>query len=124
MTLSEYLIAYLGKLALTLEWDEADLDIVVTDTIEDYGISTEAEATDIKKLRLLGKVNLWKKVLTETSGDYNFSSDGGSFSRSQFYDMALKNYEIACNDALEYLPNYQIKVTDLSFANDPYQWSE
>lgn len=122
MSLSEYLIAYLGNLAEILGWEESNLPIVVEDTLSDYGVSTEAEATDTRKLRLLGKVNLWKKALVELSSKYNFSADGASFSQSQFYEMVLKNYERACNEALEYMPNYQIQVGEVITEHDPYQY--
>jgi len=127
MALADYLIAYLGNLASDLGWSTSSLSTVVSDTLETYGVDTEAQATDTKKLHAISKVHLWKKALIETSSKYNFSADGASFSRSQFYDMVLKNYELALSEAMNYLPFYQIEIGELFTENDPYTfipWNE
>jgi hypothetical protein len=113
LTLAQYLIAFLGDLNSMLNYTEADLAIVIEDSLNDYGVSSESEVTDIRVLRKLGKVHLWTKILTDASKDFNFSADGASYSSSQFYDMALKNYQIALSDAYAYLPGYEITTGEM-----------
>jgi len=122
MVLAEYLIDYLGNLAADLNWTETSLVTVTEDTLSDYGVDYETEVTDTKKYKALGKVNLWEKALIELSSKFDFSADGGSFSRSQFFEMVKQNYEQAVSEALVYLPNYQIEKQELSNKFDPYSY--
>jgi len=110
MTLSEYLIAYLGKLNDTLGYTADDFQVVIIDTLADYGVSSESDATDLSKLYALAKVHLWRKILVDVSGDYKFSADGSTFNRDQVYQMAKQNLSIAVADAYKYMPNSKIKV--------------
>jgi len=124
MTLSEYLIAYLGNLATDLGYTSGSLSVVVSDTLLEYEVDTEAEAIDFKKLYAIAKVIVWKKILTDLVTAYNFSADGGNFQRSQMYDMAMKNYQDCINSALPYLSGYAIEVGEINFTDDPYKNDE
>ena len=46
LTLTQYLLAYLGNLNNTLNYAENDLSIVIEDALSDYGVTTEIEAND------------------------------------------------------------------------------
>jgi len=102
MTLSEYLLAYLGKLNDTLEYAESDLTIVIADALLDYGVDTEADATDPRKLHDLALVHLWKKIMVESAQSIDVSVDGSSFKQSQMYEMAKQQYLDACSNAMQY----------------------
>jgi hypothetical protein len=120
--LANYLHSVLGGLASQLGWTiEADsYDFIISETLEKYGVDTETLATDTKKLHALGKVELWKAVLTEVTFDYSFSADGASYSRNQMYEMCSRNYITALTEALAYDVNYQIETGNFSTEHNPY----
>ena len=105
MTLAEYLHAYLGGLRSQLGWEieSGSYDFTVSDALRLYGVSTEAEATDLDKLYTLAKVVLWESVLREISFDYDYSANGASFKRSQMYQQVEKNLAEAKFEAVFYL---------------------
>lgn len=121
--LADYLHAYLGNLAAQLNWnvESGSYNSAVIETLEKYGVETEAQATNTKKLHALGKVELWKAVLREVSFDYDFSADGASYKRSQLHELVSKNLAEAFLDAFPYLPEYQIEVGEFTTEEDPYK---
>jgi len=123
MALKDYLHSYLGsnlasQLGFSLEANS--YDFIVTETLDRLNITTEDEV-DSKVLHTVGKVCLWESILREVSFDYDVSADGSSSKRSQLFDHVAKMYLDAVNDALPYLPEYQIEIgTFDSF--DPYKY--
>ena len=119
-----YLYTILGETAgaLGLEPIPADFDEAVYDTLNDYGVSDLSEATDITKLRLLGKLNAWKRALAVVSSDYNFSDAGAKYDRSKVFDQIEKNITKLKLEALPYLSAYQIGVSTIDWKNDPYEY--
>ena len=99
-------------------------DEIIYDTLIDYGITDIANAADIKKLRLLGKVNLWLTMMGKASARYKISADGESADRQQLYEHCKSNYASALRDALEYMPNYEITVEKLDTTQQPYKYNE
>lgn len=95
---------------------------IIYDALLDYGVSDIANATDIKKLRLLGKVHLWKHVMGITAGRYNQTADGASLQRQQIHEMAKENYQMALNEALVYMPNYTMEIEEVEALQNPYKW--
>lgn len=111
MALSDYITANFRQVKTQLGWHDSLQVIAITDkTLEMYGVATEAEATDSKKLHALADIAVWRQALADVSLDYNFSADGASYSRSQQADMIRKNLDEATNNALVYLPNYSILI--------------
>ena len=86
-----------------------------------YGVSTEAEATDLTKLHALADVAVWRQALNDISLDYNWSADGASFSRSQAVTAIRENLMRAESAAMAYNPAYNITVHTLD--NNP-DWRE
>ena len=121
MALSDYITANFRQVKTQLGWYDSLQVIAITDkTLEMYGVATEAEATDSKKLHALADIAVWRQALADVSLDYNFSADGASYSRSQQADMIRKNLDEATNNALVYLPNYSILV---SSSDDHPDWT-
>lgn len=119
MNLKDYIQSYLGKFGDYLGWT-FEYSVIVDDCLEVYGVATEVEATDTKKLHAIARYKTWEKVLVEVSQDYNFSADGGNYSRSQIYEMAKQNYLLALNDAQTYLSEYQIEIGEVIDNQNPY----
>lgn len=115
--LKTYLLDSMGKIKDYLGWTVDNLLPIENDLAIIYGL-TDA---DQPKLALIGKVLLWKQVMIEVSADYKFSSDGGSYDRNQVYEMAKQNYELALQDALVYMSNYQIQVGEVTTEQNPYR---
>ena len=55
----------------------------VNDTLSSYGVDDIGDATNIKKLRALAKVEGWRFVVNATAGEYDVSRDSGE---SQVWD--------------------------------------
>ena len=129
MALQDYLHSYLGSIATQLSWTTSgsSYDFSVSEALRIYGVTTEAEATDLNKLYAFAKMCLWDSVLREISFDYDYSANGASFKRSQLYDRVKENLDIAVNDVLPYLDNYQISTGLLGgdsvdpYSNYPYE---
>lgn len=122
MALVDYITANFSQVKTQLGWsDSLEIPAITDKTLEWYGVSTEAEATNAKKLHAIADLAVWRQALNDVSLDYNFSADGASYSRSQQADMIRKNYDAAETAALVYLPNYSILV---SASDDHPDWTE
>lgn len=121
MTLAAYITSNFGQVKTQLGWsDSLQISAITDKTLEWYGVSTEAEATNTKKLHAIADLAVWRQALNDVSLDYDFSADNASYSRSQQSKMIMDNYNQAMNDALVYLPNYSILV---SSSDDHPDWT-
>lgn len=123
MTLKTYLTDRYTSIGNQLGWDSDDFDLIVTDTLETLGASSEAEETNVIKLHAIAIYLLWKKALETVSLDYDFSADGASYKRSDLHSQVLKNLEIAESEAMVYLPYYQAEIGTITDTGDPYSYS-
>lgn len=122
-TLAEYMHGLLAEMAAALGWsvDNGDYDDPILDCLIEYGnVSYVADCTDIKKLRCLARVAVWDKVVAATSGDFNFSADGASYSREQVHNHAVARLAAAKTAALPYLSSNTIEIYTADYPNDPY----
>jgi len=123
MTLETYIDDYLGEVADHFGWSTGanSYDFLVEDILEEYGVATEADATNLDKLHAIAKYKSWEKVMNAASTNYKFSVDGGSYDRNQIFDMAEKNYNRAILLALPYIANYNIETGEVDDSEqDPY----
>lgn len=122
MTLAAYITSNFGQVKTQLGWsDSLQISAITDKTLEWYGVDTEAEATNTKKLHAIADLAVWRQALNDVSLDYNFSADGASYSRSQQADMIRENLQAAETAALVYLPNYSIIV---NHSDDHPDWTE
>lgn len=122
MALADYITDNFGQIKSQLGWSDSVQLVTITEkTLELYGVATEAEATDTRKLHAIADVAVWRQALADVSLDYNFSADGASYSRSQQHDMIQKNLETAESAAIVYMPNYAITY---SATDDHPDWTE
>jgi hypothetical protein len=111
MTLAAYITNNFPTIKTQLGWSDSDQIVtIVAKAVEMYGVATEALATNDTKLHVLADVAVWRQALNDVSLDYNFSADGGSFSRSQMAEIIRKNLDEAVGIAIAYSPAYQIIV--------------
>jgi hypothetical protein len=122
MALTDYISNNFPTIKTQLAWsDSVQIVTIIDKTLELYGVSTEAQATDTTKLHTLADVAVWRQALNDISLDYNFSADGASFSRSQAVDAIRKNLDNAYNAAIGYMSTYGIGV----YINDDHpDWTE
>lgn len=122
MTLAAYITANFAQVKSQLGWSDSLQITAITDkTLEWYGVSTEAEATNASKLHALADVAVWRQALNDVSLDYDFNADNAGYKRSQQADIIRKNLDAAETAALVYLPNYSIIA---SYSDDHPDWSE
>ncbi len=125
--LAEYAHATLGAVALALDWSvpNGNYDEIVNDSLLAYGetdISLISGVDNIKKLRVLTKLYAWRAVAAISSADFDFSADGGRYSRSQIHAMALEALDLAEREAGQYDPIYRIGIDSLDYKHDPYKY--
>lgn len=120
--LLDYINENFPTIKTQLGWtDGVNIATIITKTLEMYGVSTEAEATDLTKLHALADVAVWRQALNDISLDYNWSADGASYSRSQAVTAIRDNLMRAESVAIAYSPAYNIVVHTLD--NNP-DWRE
>lgn len=119
-----YVQGYLGGLSGTVGWDINALQLAVNDAIELYGVDTEAEATDTKKLNPLLRYATARRILREASMDFDYSADGESYHRSQVSKQVAEfMMGDALVDALPYLDNGTNEIESLDMGWSPYRRS-
>lgn len=117
---TDYIQNYVGGLSGTLGWGAGQLDFIVTEALEAYGVDTEAEATDSKKAHALLRFKAVERILIDVSQDYDYKADGETFNRSQFFEHIEKMRSKAFVDAYPYLPQGEIDQGRMTFVDDPY----
>lgn len=124
MTLTEYINAYFSTLIDELEITEAMIALVIDDILTAYGVDTESEATNLKKLYALARVEMWKRAMLEASFAFDISTDGNNYKHSQIYDFCQKNFYQAVYDASEYLPEFVIGIDQFSISGSRCDYAE
>jgi len=122
VTLAAYITSNFGQVKTQLGWsDSLQISAITEKALEWYGVDTEAEATNTKKLHAIADLAVWRQALNDVSLDYDFNADNAGYKRSQQADMIRKNLEAAETDALVYLPNYSILI---NASDDHPDWTE
>jgi hypothetical protein len=85
-------------------------EFLISDILSEYGVDTEAEAVDLKKLYSITRYLIWKKILISYTTSFDFSADGSSYKTSQLYDFAKEQMMDCFISAAPYLKSYQIEV--------------
>lgn len=125
--LKAYMIAVLGAVAEVLGWSVVggQVDEPVIESLLAYGtddISTITGLDNIKKIRTLARREVWRAVMDETAADYDFTADGGSYSRAQIHKMAMENFMKAENEAAAFDTTWAVQVHRVTHKNDPYRY--
>lgn len=129
-TLADYMHTALGAVASAMAYTSpASYSEAVNEALLGYGvddIATISGRENIRKLRALARVQAWKQVIADVTGDYDFSADGGQYSRSQVHKMALEALALAENEALALgaIPGYVVGIDAVKHIHDPYQYIE
>lgn len=122
MTLAEYITINFKQVKTQLAWsDSIEITAITEKTLELYGVTTEAEATDASKLHALADVAVWRQASNDVVLDFSFSADGASYSRGQMSDHIRKNLDAAESAAIVYMPNYAITY---NATDDHPDWTE
>jgi len=115
MTLAEEILGYLGNVATYLEWDLSDMTDIVSAVLEVYGVSTEAEATDLRKLHLIARCEAWRKSCYNLVTAYSL--------KSPVYQAAFEQYKIAAIESNQFYETNQIvKGSYITVKQDPYEY--
>jgi hypothetical protein len=126
-SLRDYMLFCVSALADTLGLAASDFSEAVNDALVAYGVTDIALATNIAKLRGIAKAEAWRLIVTTTVGEYNFSADGGSYSREQLHKHAVDALARAEADAISrgYMDSGAPMITMGSMKHtDPYLTNE
>lgn len=126
-TLAIFLDTALGAVADVLGWtvEIGSYDEIVNETLLAYGQTDLTQVTgtaNLRKLRALGRRELWRAVVEQTSAKYDIKEDNASLSRSQIHKMALESLGKAEAEAAEYDDRYRVGIDRLEYKHDPYQY--
>ena len=120
-TFKAFLHAELRDVGLALGWSVAggSYDEPLNDALFAYeadDIASVSGRDNLRKLRALGRVAVWRAVVNATSGDYDFAQPGGSrYDRSQVHQMAQDNLDRAVAEALVFSPEYLVGVATVVY---------
>jgi hypothetical protein len=118
-TLTQFMIGVLKETGVMLNWTvQAQYQDAIDMTVEALGVTDITQATGGSKIRSLGRMMVWKTVLDATAGMYDFSADGGSFSRSQINRQAREQYKESKVAAKPYLVTNRVAATGISIPNE------
>ncbi|MCB0106903.1 MAG: hypothetical protein KDE53_13370 [Caldilineaceae bacterium] len=99
--LRTYMLGVVSAVANALGWTATDFAEAVNDALSTYGVSDITEATNIAKLRSIAKVEAWRAIAGATVADFQFSADGGSYSRQQMHQQAVAALQRAEAEAVD-----------------------
>ena len=120
--LTDYISSNFRQIKTQLGWQDSDeIDTIIHKTLEWYGVDTEAEATNLRKLHTIADLAVWRHALNDVSLDYDFNADNAGYKRSQQAEMIRENLNAAETAAMVYLPNYSIIV---NYSDDHPDWTE
>ena len=125
--LRDYMLASVGTVGSMLSLTASSFTEAVNDALVAYGVTDIALATNIAKLRGIAKVEAWRLIVTTTVGEYNFSADGGTYSREQLHKHAVDALARADADAVSrgYMDSGAPTITVGSMKHtDPYLTDE
>jgi hypothetical protein len=95
-TFAQYLLMVLGSgVVADLGIEIPVLQVVVEDALLDYGVDDIAAATNLKKLRAMGKVRVWEWVASQYATQYRMTTQRQTLDRQQKWDHAKKMLESA-----------------------------
>lgn len=123
-TFAQYLLAVLGDMAGVLGWStQTHVQLALDDTLLAYAVDTYAEATDIGRLRAVGRVAVWRQALASLTARVDLTDESGfALKRAQYLAgaqaaLALAEAEAAAVGAATL---YQVGVTPVAYSADPY----
>jgi hypothetical protein len=120
----------LGYVASALAYtDPTSYEEAVNEALLEYGVDDIADVTgreNIRKLRAVARVMVWRQVVRDTTGDFDFSADGGRYSRSQINEQARESLKLAESEAMALgaLAGYVVGIDAVSHIHDPYEYVE
>lgn len=129
--LSTLMITQLSAIAGVLGWTTSTAEVAdaVIDTLLAYfgtagTNSVIANATDIRKLRVLAYRAIWRAAVAALTAKYTFSTDGQSFQRSDMMKRAAEMLEKAEADAAVFDTSTAptVGVTTFRYPADPYSY--
>ncbi len=81
-------------------YDNAFYEVMLVYGVSD--VTAVSGSRNIRKLRAIARVEAWRKVMSATTGDYDFKrEDGATYSRSQIHAQAEKMFKQSLKEARE-----------------------
>ena len=120
---TDFCLSVIGGLSGTVGFGGTQLQLIVDDAVEAYGVSTEADATDETKLHALLRYHTWVRVRNEFVLDFDYKADGESFSRSQAVKHLNDLVSEAYAKAASYLPEAGSSQDYIDLGFSPYRRS-
>jgi hypothetical protein len=124
--LKEYMHDELGAVATALGWSVSggDYDRALVATLRACGVTDASNASDMAKLEALARREAWRIAVNETAGDFDYSADGGRYSRSQFHEQCERRFSQAQSEAMQYDDLYAVGVDEATWDFNPYARDE
>jgi hypothetical protein len=97
-TLWQFMRDEMQDVGRALNWNnQTDYQPAIDETQLQMGVPDIAQvaSTQIRLLRAVARVNCWRMAAQATAGDFDFSADGGSYSREQMHTHCLEMWKQA-----------------------------
>ena len=103
-TLADYMLTVTEAVSNVIGLDFLSFEEPVNDTLVAYGVTDIANATNVKKLRALAKVEAWRKCVEALAAKYDKSRNDGQSQvwdkENQLYTNAKTQLELAEETAM------------------------
>lgn len=119
--IKQFMLNTLEGVGPASEWNTNDFQEQLIDLLLDYEVNDIASATNIAKLRALARVHAWRKVVSATAGDFDFSADEAEYNRRVVFEHARMMLEEAERLAAEWLSKNWATIGSLTWEDDPYR---
>jgi hypothetical protein len=122
---TDYVLSFIGSrlsasVTGSFAFSQTELDFIESEALELAGSDY-----DDYKIHTLLKFKTLERMWIEVSDAIDHSTDGESFSNSQFAGTIEKLYKIAKKDAIPFLPaNYGVVISPFDNGYSPYLRSE
>ncbi len=111
----ELLLRFLSDIGVFLGWtvETPEIGEALTETLLSYGKSDIAEATDIRKVRALGRLEAWRAASEALASRYDHESEGEKDALSKLHAQALAQLKEAKLGAATYLDDTPTERTSI-----------
>jgi hypothetical protein len=120
---TDYCLSVIGGLSGTVGFGGTQLQLIVDDALESYGVETEAEMEDVAKKKALLRYYTWVRIRNEFVLDFDYRADGESFNRSQVVKQLNDLVQEAYVKAAPYLSEAESSQDYIDLGFSPYRRS-
>lgn len=120
-----FMLESVGSLADVLGLTTDHFDEAINETLLSYDVDDLSDATDIRKLRALARVEAARVAVRRSAGWYNMRSGQDSLERATVHKQAKEALADAIVEAGPYdVDGYRIRVGGIWYEDENQEWEQ